>query len=481
MKRKVILYGSGERCRILCGILNQLASDIEIAAVVDSNPDKWGHQVEGYLIESPGRIKKIQDVSLCITVADKIAAGEIRKGLQKNDRYKDILENEIHYDRLIFEAYRQSRLVKQLVTGKRLRSSEGKCVLFDCYNGLGLGGVETWTMDLCSALIKSGNKEVYIISDYGNYEVPLLINDHIIYSNINHRERFSVDSLRNLMEEIIEKLPCRLITSDVNEVMLAGYLVKIYYPDKIQIISVIHNSSERNYEEYMRFRECPDLYLGVSRDIRIDMIRRGIAEDKIRSMSCPFQCDPLLKRTYSESGDMPIRIGYAGRLEYGQKRMDLLLKLIERLAKEGIRFEMEIAGDGSAQKEMEEFVSCNNLGRKVRILGRLERSLIPVFWKRQDICVNLADFEGRSISIIEAMGNGAVPVVTATSGVREDIVDAGNGYIVPVGDYRAAADRIRLLERKRMLLPKMGKLAHDAVFPKSGMEAHVEFWKGILE
>ena len=106
--------------------------------------------------------------------------------------------------------------------------------------------------------------------------------------------------------------------------------------------------------------------------------------------------------------------------------------------------------------------------------------MIPEFWKRQDVCVNLADYEGRSISIIEAMGNGAVPVVTATSGVREDITDTVNGYIVPVGDYCAIADRIRMLDRERALLPKMGKLAHAAVAPKRWMKKHVEFWKDIL-
>lgn len=478
MKCKVVLYGSGERCRVLCRILTQLASDIEITAIADSNPDKWGCQVEGYLIDSPDRIGKIQDTYLCITVADRKAVCKIREMFRKNGW--PVLENEIHYNRLIFEAYRQCDLTAQFVTVRKLQCHEEKSILFDCYNGLGLGGVETWTMDLCSALIKSGNEEVYIITNNGTYEVPVVIYEKIIYTDINSQGRFSVDSVRNLIQIIMKKLPCKLITSAVNEVMLAGYLVKVSYPDEIQIISVIHNSSERDYEEYMDFRECTDLYIGVSRDIRADMVQRGIAEDKISSMTCPFPCESFLDRGYSESAAMPICIGYAGRLEYEQKRMDLILKLIEALVKDNIHFIMEIAGDGSARKELEEFVALHYLNEKVRILGRLDRSLIPEFWKRQDVCVNLADYEGRSISIIEAMGNGAVPVVTATSGVREDITDTVNGYIVPVGDYCAIADRIRMLDRERALLPKMGKLAHAAVAPKSRMKKHVEFWKDIL-
>ena len=113
-------------------------------------------------------------------------------------------------------------------------------------------------------------------------------------------------------------------------------------------------------------------------------------------------------------------------------------------------------------------------------MGMLKRSEIPAFWKRQDICVNISDYEGRSHSIIEAMGSGAVPVVTATSGVREDITDDVNGYIVPIGNYELMAERIEYLEQHRERLSSMGKLAHDVVYPKSRIETHLAFWEDIL-
>ena len=78
------------------------------------------------------------------------------------------------------------------------------------------------------------------------------------------------------------------------------------------------------------------------------------------------------------------------------------------------------------------------------------------------------------------MGNGVVPVVTATSGVKEDITDGINGYIVPLGDYLLAVERIKYLEKHRNCLEKMGKLAHEEVYPKSLMETHVDFWRGIF-
>ena len=161
--------------------------------------------------------------------------------------------------------------------------------------------------------------------------------------------------------------------------------------------------------------------------------------------------------------------------------LPIFLKLFAVLAKREIAFEVELAGDGPSMTEMERWVQASGLQEKVRFLGSLDRSQISRFWKRQDVCVNLSDSEGRCISIIEAMGSGAVPVVTETSGVREDIENDVNGYIVPIGDYQLAASKIEYLFRHKSRLKEMGKLAHDSVFPKSLMGPHLQLWEGFLE
>ena len=84
--------------------------------------------------------------------------------------------------------------------------------------------------------------------------------------------------------------------------------------------------------------------------------------------------------------------------------MDLLQKLIGALVKRNVDFRLELAGDGAARNDLEEVVRRNQWDEKVIFLGRLDRSKLSWFWKRQDICINMADFEGRSISILEAMG-----------------------------------------------------------------------------
>ena len=141
---------------------------------------------------------------------------------------------------------------------------------------------------------------------------------------------------------------------------------------------------------------------------------------------------------------------------------------------------MNVAGNGDALEDLKEFTKNNNLSKKIIFSKRIDRDKISVFWKQQDICINLADYEGRSISITEAMGNGAVPIVTDTSGVKEDISNNVNGYIVSLGDYQEMADKIEYLYYHREKIKKMGHMAHDVVYPKSQMKQHIVFWKMLL-
>lgn len=479
MKYQILLYGAGENCSGMLEILRE--SRIEIIAILDSDPNKWEKEIKGYRIEPPYIIKKYLNLNLYITVIDTSAKTTIRNELQQIYGYN--LKNEISFHKLFLLAHREHLKIRQYIFEHPVSKNKNESILFDCHNGLVLGGIESWTMDVCKEFIINGIHDVFIISNKGTYHVPPIIENHIIYVDINHEKIFSIPSVLNIINVILKKLPCKVITCMVDDVMLAAYLVKCFYPDMIKIISVIHGSTPSIYDDYISFRECSDFYVGVSQDIKNDMIGLGIESNSIESMTCPFYCEKSLNRTYTVNKKMPICIGYAGRMdgmENSQKRMDLLLKLMKLLEQKKVDFKAEFAGDGSARNKMECYVSLNNLNERICFLGKLEHSEIPDFWKRQDICINLADYEGRSISVIEAMGSGTIPVVTAKSGVREDIIDNVNGYIVPLGDYQLMAERIEYLSEHRERLEEMGKAAHNSIYPKSLMESHLRLWKKIL-
>lgn len=472
---KLILYGAGKRCVELCKSCND--SKFKIIEIMDSNPAKWGQKIEHYIISSPRDLRQ-EEAKVCITVENPVIKKKIRDMLC--EEYGLNTHQEIDYEELGRILCDNSEFFQKKLRNYKSSYAEEK-IVFDCYaSGLGLGGIESWTKQLAIELLQKESKEVYIISKAGEYIVPKELEQRVIFADRWSAEIYSREAIEALVDMIIELLPCQIITSQPGNLFIAANLIKKYFSNELKIISVIHGGKEEIYSAYIERGKSVDYYIGVSDDIVNAMIQKGIPTERLYKMSCPFNCDKEILRSYTQNIHEPIRIGYAGRIEIYQKRMDLMLKLISCLEEQGVNYRFEFAGTGTAMKDMQEEVFSNMLENKVSFLGNIERSEISVFWRRQDICVNVSDNEGRSISIIEAMGNGVIPVVTAVSGTREDITNGENGFLVDIGDYYTMAKRIGYLADNRNVLAILGKKAHDAVYPKSLMSEHLKFWIYIL-
>lgn len=471
--QKIILYGSGRRCIRILPLL--IKAHIFIKAIIDSEQIKWGTLIENIEIQAPSILRECSDTVLCITIADQEEQKQVRRVLHC---YGYNLAYEVQYDDLVLEAVLLMHKIK--IEQKDLSKRNDNHIVFDCISGLGLGGIEEWTKGLCTELLKNNFDNIHIFTDIGEYQIPdvlLPIVDKVLDKN---RYQFKEDILGCIMDYLTDLLPVTVITGKPEFFIEAADLMKRIAPDQVRIISVIHGGEEHLYKLYDKYAVHTDFFVAVSEDIKRDLIARGILQERITSITCPVVCEEKFERTYTTDARQPIRIGYAGRIVVTQKRMDLMLKAIEALEKKGVSYCLEIAGDGSYRAKMQEKVRDCKWDDRVHFLGVLERECIPEFWKRQDICINIADSEGRSISQLEAMANGAVPVVTCTSGTREDIQDNENGYLVKIGDYEGLAERIEYLAEHRELLQEFGQKAHDMVYPKCHKETHTAFWENLL-
>ena len=474
--KKIVLYGAGKRCHELCDVLKE--SDVQVAFIADSNPDKWGEEMCGIPVASPEKLKKDR-YPFCITMQDSLAKQQVRERLYTEYGYGSDLE--IPYFELLIKAFCFQKRIRKCAEDSIIQEIGERKVVFACNRGFTLGGIEEWVKEITMALIKAGYSQVSVLADNGKYDVPSCLMGHVERVSIDHNYKFSKNNIYKLVDCLLHYLPCVVVTSKIDEIMLASVILKKFYPDKVRIVAGIHSGEEGTLQQYFDIRKYIDLYVGVSRDIVDGMETRGIAREKIRYMTCPVKCEDGLRRSYTVNRLEAIKIGYAGRVEKEQKRMDLLIELLEELTARHVNYKCVSAGSGSFEDKIANYIEQNNLQEKVELVGYIERKAIPDFWTGLDICINLADYEGRSISVMEAMANGAVPIVTNTSGVHDDIKEGENGYIYNLGDYRGMAGAIEYLEKNRNLLGKMGKKAYEAILAKSGMEKHIQLWEEILE
>lgn len=472
---EIIIYGSGQRGRGLYTLLK--ACDVNVKYVIDTNEKKWNSSFYDVKISAPGVLLQDNQTPICIAIAKEEDAMSVRKRLHKE--YAVGKEREIDYFDLVSNLYQIDENVQNAL--KEEASSGSPMILFECDYGLGLGGIEAWTKSICKELILDGRNNIRIISDSGNYEIPNVLNGKVVMLPINHDEMFGSETISAIIRFLMKQLPCIVVTGQFYVTLLSACLVKRQYPEQIRIVSTIHFGKEELYRQYASVDEFVDLFVGVSREITDGLERYGVDKHKIDHMTCPVKCDEILERDYTTDSDKPIRLGFAGRVNAKQKRMDLIPVLVNALESRKVNYSLEIAGEGDYCGKLQAFIEGNRIDERVRLVGKLEREEIGNFWKRQDICISLSDYEGRSISMMEAMANGTVPIVTATSGVREDVIDGENGYIVEIQDISTMVERICLLESCRDKLKIMGTKAHDNIYPKCQMRDHLRYWEAVLD
>lgn len=476
VNEKIVLYGAGACGKKLLDILD--FCNFTNVVVIDSNEGRWQSYINNHKIESPDILSQLENFKWCISVNNESIQNEIRSMLVQE--YELNIFNELSYMDLILYAYNRVDIKKFGINNINISKIENWSVIFDCEYGLVLGGIEEWTKGICTEFIKKGEMKSYILSNYGDYKIPNVLRNNILRADVNPMNAFLPNNMKELLKCLVNNLPCTLVTSQPNEVLVAGSIIKRYVGSNIQIISGIRGGSEEIYNNYFQMKACTDLYVCVSSDITRNMIMRGISEDKVLTMICPISYPEVFKKKYTINYKDPIRIGYAGRIVKEQKRMDLMINLIDILENNNLNYYLEFAGEGDYEQNIKEYVRKNFYQEKIKLVGHLGKEEIANFWLDKDVCLNLADYEGRSRSIAEAMANGAVPIVTETSGVHDDIYDKVNGFIVPIGDCEKMANCLINLESNRELLPIMGEKAHLEIKNKSSMENHYQFWIKII-
>lgn len=470
---EIVLLGAGNRCKVLLELISQSKFPFEVH-LIDTNSSKWGKELNGYVVEELKTLTRYRDAYYCITPASFVALETIRKDVI--ERYGLDEKKEITYQGLIMKIYENIFIPIYVSDNKNKPLS----IIFDCEYGLGLGGIEEWTKGICNEFIKHNEFMSYILCNDDQYTVPDYLRNNILKVDVDRNKSFSTDNVKKIIDCIITHLPCIIVTSQPNDVLLSGKIIKKMFGDQVKIVSGIRGGHPEINKRYLAMRDCTDLYVCVNSTIRENMIKLGVDPSKIFTMLCPIECPDKNDRLYSLDKDKPIQIGYAGRIQVDEKRVDLILKMCRELEKHNINYKFELAGEGDFENSVYQFIIDNNCQNKISIIGKIDKAEIPDFWRSKDICINLSDHEGRSRTTIEAMANGAVPIVTETSGVHDDIHNNENGFIVNLQDYESMAERIMFLEANRHLLPIMGEKAHVELKKKSSMEDHYKFWKMII-
>jgi glycosyltransferase involved in cell wall biosynthesis len=91
----------------------------------------------------------------------------------------------------------------------------------------------------------------------------------------------------------------------------------------------------------------------------------------------------------------------------------------------------------------------------VRFVKRMDTHRLAEFYKDKDVYLSLKDYETFSISAVEAMATGMIPIMSEGTGMSRYILDGENGYILGDLTPQSVASRINLLAADHCLRSRL--------------------------
>jgi len=168
-----------------------------------------------------------------------------------------------------------------------------------------------------------------------------------------------------------------------------------------------------------------------------------------------------LKAEFGLSKDSRVLL-YVGTIK-PLKNPDKVLKAFGMVKKRNslpVDLKLVMVGSGEAKNEMETYTRENDLIGHAFFPGLIKRESIPDFFGMADYYIISSEYEGTSVSLLEAMFN-KLPIIAADSpGINEILKANQNALLYPVHDLEKLADGLETLVSDPALAGRLAERAN---------------------
>lgn len=318
--------------------------------------------------------------------------------------------------------------------------------------GLPMGGASTFLVNLARAFHERGMVLPVVLLSTENAHAADFSSFGGTVTTIPRSRYIYEDRLRLGYHEIARWQPRMVISCLAPD----SFEILRLAPPGCGRVGMIQSHDPGVYTTVAHYTPWIDCMVGVSAEIS-----RHLATlpefSRCRIEAIPYGiCFPKPAERQMLPGDQPLRIVYLGRMVEEQKRVSRLVQLVKLLEQRRENCRFTFIGSGPQTAEVKSSLAGSRI---VEFIGEVTNDAAKQLLATQDVFILLSDYEGLPLSLLEAMGQGVVPVVSdLASGIGEVVADTC-GIRVPVGDVPAAAEAIIGLSRDR---PRLNAMAGSA-------------------
>ena len=240
--------------------------------------------------------------------------------------------------------------------------------------------------------------------------------------------------------------PCGYIASALKKIFKIPYLVSLrgfdvpgFFSEDFGLLQTLNLPLIKATWRYAdgviaNSNALADLAAKTARGLDIAVIPNAVREEAI------LRNRPGNKK---DKEDGVVRILTVGRLTK-QKGIEYLIEGLSLLGKDE-KYHLDIVGDGTLKMALAEKADHYGMGQNVIFHGWLDRNKLSGLYQKADIFVLLSLDEGMSNVLLEALSSALPIIATDISANRPLISDGVNGFLVPVKDKVAVAEKLSRL------------------------------------
>jgi glycosyltransferase involved in cell wall biosynthesis len=254
-------------------------------------------------------------------------------------------------------------------------------------------------------------------------------------------------------------------------------------PELVRILGWQHSDIEYDARVLARYEPVIAAFIAVSNTIESTLCARipGRLED---IHNIPYGVEVPPRPPTRQHTPTPIRLIYTGRLEHHQKRILALIHLSDELARRKVHHTLTVVGDGPAAPEFHALAASRSAIDHIPPQGPQR---IAELLARADAFVLPSRYEGLSVSMLEAMAAGCIPVLARTQSGALQAIDPGvNGEIAEVSPEaddkttgHAMADAVQHLTRRD--LPVVSRAAWSTAHTCYSLELHLDRVSALID
>ncbi len=207
---------------------------------------------------------------------------------------------------------------------------------------------------------------------------------------------------------------------------------------------------------------------------RVEVIHNGVR------LPAPALTGDSLRARLGIGAHAPV-VGIVANLRAVKRHGDLIraMRIVRGQVPEA---HLVLIGKGGEEEALRQLAATEQLGDRVHFLGRVAdpAALVSDF----TVGVLCSESEGLSNALIEYLQAGIPAVCTDVGGNPEIVTDGRNGFLVPVGDVQALAERIVRVLRDPALAGALSENARKTgrrFSVENMVESHLALYDAVLE